>query len=836
MKNIIRLLAVLVLSILPAFANVGIQKTVAGGTGVLTEQYHVGAASPIVGDAAGAITGADAATLNGTTLAPTVTASSLTTFGATALPQTANIIVDSAVGSDVTGSRGYLPLPFQTITAAFAVAQAGDTILVRAGTYSTPTTLLMKDNMTLVITPFATIKAGTAMNAYLLANYDTASGNTGITVTGGGTLDGNGPNQTGNGIDFGQMVYFNKVTNLRFNNIVLKDPFRFGLHAPGSTGAVIRDIRFDYALSLAAYGTTHNLDGVHLNAPTNVLVENLSGNTGDDMVYVGTGELGLNPIPWATGPANNVTVRNLYANAGYRAVRFYDGTAYGTQGIKNVTIDGVYGAYSLDAVIFSTSGGGTCNTRAISMNRIFATGVPVNFAAPVVDVTVNDCHVSTTGGISEIIWSAAVTVSELNVIGCTMDLDSSGGVFIHGLANGTLSRLNVSNCYVRTSAANSNAKMLRITSGFTFGEGTFVNCRMLNGWYLAEFNEAITGLTLIGCTIDGGGYSGSAAVSYTGAKNFGYLRMSGCNVTTPVVYGFATTSGVTHSFFERNNNFVCSAGYELGFPGGAGGTDTLRFDTQTARVDRINKITPTTGDTARTTLSGYPTSLLYYNGTTWVPAVQAAPTVSGSAGSLFPGVPYVTDNNSVRVVCTLPVTASAGDIFIVTGKGTAGWKIAQNASQTIYINGSASTTGTGGYIQSNSFSDCVRLMCTVASTTFEVVDAIGWPSTDAATYAASLPGTLTVTGASTLTGGLTVGSGGTALTKIRRTTATLTAGTVTVTDASITANSEIYVGQKTPGGTPGACYVSAKTASTNYVITSTSGSDTSVVSVLIIEP
>jgi hypothetical protein len=58
------------------------------------------------------------------------------------------------------------------------------------------------------------------------------------------------------------------------------------------------------------------------------------------------------------------------------------------------------------------------------------------------------------------------------------------------------------------------------------------------------------------------------------------------------------------------------------------------------------------------------------------------------------------------------------------------------------------------------------------------------------------------------------------------TEATLTGGTVTVTDASITDNSQILVWHKTVGGTPGALYVSAKTASTSFVITSTSGTDT----------
>jgi hypothetical protein len=60
-------------------------------------------------------------------------------------------------------------------------------------------------------------------------------------------------------------------------------------------------------------------------------------------------------------------------------------------------------------------------------------------------------------------------------------------------------------------------------------------------------------------------------------------------------------------------------------------------------------------------------------------------------------------------------------------------------------------------------------------------------------------------------------------------TATLGAGgTVTVADASVTVKSNIALRMLTPGGTPGAAYVSSKTAGTGFVITSTSSTDTSI--------
>lgn len=60
-------------------------------------------------------------------------------------------------------------------------------------------------------------------------------------------------------------------------------------------------------------------------------------------------------------------------------------------------------------------------------------------------------------------------------------------------------------------------------------------------------------------------------------------------------------------------------------------------------------------------------------------------------------------------------------------------------------------------------------------------------------------------------------------------TATLAAGTVTVSNTNVTANAVIRVVIQTPGGTVGAPFVSTITAATSFVIKSTSATDTSVV-------
>ena len=100
--------------------------------------------------------------------------------------------------------------------------------------------------------------------------------------------------------------------------------------------------------------------------------------------------------------------------------------------------------------------------------------------------------------------------------------------------------------------------------------------------------------------------------------------------------------------------------------------------------------------------------------------------------------------------------------------------------------------------------------------------------------AVSCATTLAVTGATTL-------GGGTAIAKLRHGSATLVAGTKTVTDTAITANSRIWINRFTDGGTLGDSYSITRSAGASFTITSktanvTATLDTSVVSYLIIEP
>lgn len=66
--------------------------------------------------------------------------------------------------------------------------------------------------------------------------------------------------------------------------------------------------------------------------------------------------------------------------------------------------------------------------------------------------------------------------------------------------------------------------------------------------------------------------------------------------------------------------------------------------------------------------------------------------------------------------------------------------------------------------------------------------------------------------------------------------ATLTAGSVVVNTTAVTANSRIFLAAQAAGGTPGALRVNARTPGASFTISSSSGTDTSIVAWLIVEP
>jgi hypothetical protein len=84
-------------------------------------------------------------------------------------------------------------------------------------------------------------------------------------------------------------------------------------------------------------------------------------------------------------------------------------------------------------------------------------------------------------------------------------------------------------------------------------------------------------------------------------------------------------------------------------------------------------------------------------------------------------------NSSSLITITLPATFSTFNPIQVIGVGTGGWKIAQNAGQTIHSGTSANTTtGTAGYLQSQTQYSCISLRA-ISTTDFVIDNSQGSP-------------------------------------------------------------------------------------------------------------
>lgn len=98
--------------------------------------------------------------------------------------------------------------------------------------------------------------------------------------------------------------------------------------------------------------------------------------------------------------------------------------------------------------------------------------------------------------------------------------------------------------------------------------------------------------------------------------------------------------------------------------------------------------------------------------------------VTGTSASMAVNNGYLSDNAGL-VTLTLPTTAAQFSVIAVAGQGAGGWKVAQNASQLIHLGSATTTTGTGGSLASTNAFDAVYLLCTVANTTFVVLNSVG---------------------------------------------------------------------------------------------------------------
>lgn len=90
--------------------------------------------------------------------------------------------------------------------------------------------------------------------------------------------------------------------------------------------------------------------------------------------------------------------------------------------------------------------------------------------------------------------------------------------------------------------------------------------------------------------------------------------------------------------------------------------------------------------------------------------------------TLVPSHGYQAGNTGPFTKFILPTTASFGDRYIISGWGTGGWLLFQNAGQSVTVGTNISTPGVGGFVSSSYYTDTVFLMCTEDNVSFKALD------------------------------------------------------------------------------------------------------------------
>lgn len=177
----------------------------------------------------------------------------------------------------------------------------------------------------------------------------------------------------------------------------------------------------------------------------------------------------------------------------------------------------------------------------------------------------------------------------------------------------------------------------------------------------------------------------------------GLTAKLGTQTSNGIAYGAGTTSALGWTSAGTNGQVILAA---------------------TAGAPAFGSLTSTGGTIAFTTGANSLNLEVTSGGFKWNEVIVTGPTSMAVENG------YIASNAGV-VSLLLPATAVFGDTVQIGGKGAGGWKITQNAGQTIHFNSSDTTTGVTGSLASTNRYNAVELVCITANTDWLVLDSSG---------------------------------------------------------------------------------------------------------------
>jgi parallel beta-helix repeat protein len=290
--------------------------------------------------------------------------------------------VDNTNASCSDAGQGTASQPFCTIAAAAKKAQAGDTVLVKAGTYAGTSVNPANSGtasgpITFTASPGVTIRGGTQAFALSSRSYITISGFTitktssyGISVSGGShiTIANNTESYAGTPISAPAAgIYLRNLAGGLIKGNVTHDNSAHGIYLTGSTTGVTVQGNTSYH---NAYQYERNANGIDDIAPGNSIIGNVTYANEDT---------GINIYPGANNTliANNVTYDN--GDHGIDDYNVTGGRIVGNTVYYNCTdginVEGTSGNYEIENNIsMNNATGAVINPTPIPVNP--STGKP----------------------------------------------------------------------------------------------------------------------------------------------------------------------------------------------------------------------------------------------------------------------------------------------------------------------------------------------------------------------------------------------------------------------------------------------------------------------------
>jgi hypothetical protein len=441
----------------------------------------------------------------------------------------------------------------------------------------------------------------------------------------------------------------------------------------------------------------------------------------------------------------------------------------------------------------------------------------------------------TTDGAGALTWAASGALTDgdkgditVSNSGATFTIDND----VVGLAQ--LAHMPTARVIGRTTAGNGSPELLTISGT---GSVAMTNTPTL----VTPVLGAATATSINGITISAGG-SGTLTMAGsidTGAGGGSINTNFGGNIDTSQSGGSIYTSYGGGSIFTNSTGGSIDTSYGGGSINTTGTgsielgvTGTRTTFTGAASGDKSIALPNLSGTVVVTASVGVTATHALFANTTGFPAYRAIASADIATALTTPGaIGGTTASTGAFTTVTLPVN-SATYVPTLNLGGNKG--LLADTNYVTVVNGSAyivAFNASGLIVNCNLVANPTNSKScgTTAGRWSNVYSVLGDFS-----GAVTCSTTLSVTGATTL-------GGGTAIAKLRHGSATLVAGTVTVTDTAITANSRIFINRFTDGGTLGDSYSITRSAGASFTITSktanvTATLDTSVVSYLIIEP